>query len=119
MFRPTIIDLNPVKLKYNPFVINLDKCCGNCNVFSPNTCIPKKAKGKNNKAFNIITNKNEVKTMTNIFLVIANPNLVVEHVIQIKNGIIKHINVNVKINVNAQKIIAGILAHVFVRIASI
>ena len=43
----------------------------------------------------------------------------VEHVIQIKNGIIKHINVNVKINVNAQKIIAGILAHVFVRIASI
>ena len=74
MFRPTTVDLNPVKLKYNPFVINLDKCCGNCNVFSPNICIPKKAKGKNNKAFNIITNKNEVKTMTNIFLVIANPN---------------------------------------------
>ena len=38
---------------------------------------------------------------------------------QIKNGIIKHVNVNVKIIVSAEKIIVGILAHLFVRIASI
>ena len=36
-----------------------------------------------------------------------------------KNGIIKDVNVNVKITVNAKKIIVGILANVFVRIASI
>ena len=38
---------------------------------------------------------------------------------QIKNGIIKHVNVNVKIIVSAEKIIVGILPHLFVRIASI
>ena len=50
---------------------------------------------------------------------IVNANSIVQHVIQIKNGIIKHVNVNVKIIVHAKKIIVGILAHVFVRIASI
>ena len=44
--------------------------------------------------------------------------LTVQHVIQIKHGIIKHVNVNVKIIVHAKKIIVGILAHVFVRIVS-
>ena len=39
--------------------------------------------------------------------------------IQIKNGIIKYVNVNVKIIVRVKKIIIGILAHVFVRIVSI
>ena len=41
-----------------------------------------------------------------------------QHVIQIKNRIIKCVNVNVKIILSAKKIIVGILAHVFVRIAS-
>ena len=26
--RPTVINLNPVELKYDPFMINLDKCSG-------------------------------------------------------------------------------------------
>ena len=34
------------------------------------------------------------------------------------HGIIKHVNVNVKIIESAKKIIVAILAHVFVRIAS-
>ena len=51
--------------------------------------------------------------------VIANANSIVEHVIQIKNGIMKHVNVGVKIIVSTKKIIVGILPHVFVRIASI
>ena len=38
---------------------------------------------------------------------------------EIKNGIIKHVNVNVKIVIGVKKIIVGILARVFVRIASI
>ena len=34
---------------------------------------------------------------------IANVNSIVQHVIQIKNGIIKHVNMNVKIMVSAKK----------------
>ena len=41
------------------------------------------------------------------------------HVIQNKNGIIKHVRVNVKIIKSEKKIIAGMLSHVFVRIVSI
>ena len=47
---------------------------------------------------------------------IVNADSIVQHVIQIKNGIIKHVNVNVTIIISVKKIIAGILAHVFVRI---
>ena len=35
---------------------------------------------------------------------VVNVNLTVQHVIQIKNGIIKHVNVNVKIVICAKKI---------------
>ena len=28
MIRPTFIDLNPMELKYYPFMISLDKCSG-------------------------------------------------------------------------------------------
>ena len=42
---------------------------------------------------------------------IVNTSSIVQHVIQIKNGIIKH----VKIIVNAKNIIVGFLAHAFVR----
>ena len=44
MVRPTLIDLNPVELKYYPFMISLDKCTGNCNVLSPKMCVPKERK---------------------------------------------------------------------------
>ena len=39
--------------------------------------------------------------------------------IQIKNGIIKHINVSAKVIVRVKKITVGILALVFARIACI
>ena len=42
MIRPTIIDLNPVELKYYPFMISLGKYSGSCNVLSPKRCVPKK-----------------------------------------------------------------------------
>ena len=48
-----------------------------------------------------------------------NENSIAQHVIQIKNGIMKPVNASVKIIVSAKKIIAGIRAHVFVRLASI
>ena len=50
---------------------------------------------------------------------IVNSNSIVQHVTQFKNGINKHVNVSVKSIVRAKKFIVGILAHVFVRIASI
>ena len=43
----------------------------------------------------------------------------VQHIIQNKNGIEKHINVNVKIIINAKKVIVAILGRAFVRIVSI
>ena len=115
MVRPTLIDLNPVELKYYPFMITLGKCTGSYNVLSPKICVPTET--KNVTAFNMITNKNESKKM--IKHMIVNANSIVQHVIQIKNGIIKHVTVNVEIIINAKTIIDGILAHVFLKIASI
>ena len=46
---------------------------------------------------------------------IVNANSIAQHAVQIKNGIIKHVNVNVSV----KKIIVGIPAHAFVRITSI
>ena len=89
MVRPTLIDLNPVELRYYPKI----------------------------KTFNMITNKNEAKAM--IFNVTVNANSIVQLAIQFKNGITKLVNVNVKVILHAKRIIVGILAHVFVRKASI
>ena len=62
----------------------------------------------------------KLKQWQNMFYVTGNANSTVQYVIQIKNGIIKHINVNVKtIIVRAKKTIVGILAHVFVGVVSI
>ena len=63
MVRLTLIDLNPVELKYCPFMISLDKCSLGCNVLLSKLCVPEKAKYINVKAFNMITNKIEAKTM--------------------------------------------------------
>ena len=41
---------------------------------------------------------------------IVNVNPIVQNVIQIKNGIMKHVNVSLKIIIRAKKIIIGILA---------
>ena len=64
MVRPTPIDLNPVELKYYPFMISLDKCTERCNVVSPKVCVPKETKDINVKAFIMITNENKAITMT-------------------------------------------------------
>ena len=53
--------LNPAELKCYPFLISLDKCCG--NVLSPKICVPKKIKDINVKIFNMIANKNKAKAI--------------------------------------------------------
>ena len=61
----------------------------------------------------------KLKQWRNIFHMLLNTNSIVQHVIQIKNKVMKHASVNVKIIISAKKVIAGILAHVFLRIAII
>ena len=38
MIRPTLIDINPVALKYYPFMISLNKCNGSCTIFKNMSC---------------------------------------------------------------------------------
>ena len=40
MVKPAFTDLNPIELKYYPFMISLDKCNGSCNVLYPKIYIP-------------------------------------------------------------------------------
>ena len=117
IIRSTLIDLNPVEFKYYPFTISLDKFNGSCNILLPKICVPKKT--INVKVFNMITNKNKLKQWQNIFHVIVNANSIVQHLIQIKNGITKHVNVNIKLIISSKKIIVGTLAYVIVRIANV
>ena len=46
MVRPTLINLNPVELKYYPFMISLDKCNESSNVLSPKICSEKNKRHK-------------------------------------------------------------------------
>ena len=61
----------------------------------------------------------KLKQWQNIFPVIVSANWSIQNVIQNKSGMIKHVNVNVKIIVSVKAIIAGILAYVFVRMITI
>ena len=63
MISPSVIDLNPIGLKYYPFMISLN-CDGSCNVFDDlctEICVPSETEKLNFKAFNLITKLNEVK----------------------------------------------------------
>ena len=87
MIRPFLIDLNPVELKYYPFMINLDKLRGSGNSvddLSTKICFPNKTKDINIKVFNMLTNKNKVKTRKNILYVTANANSIRQLAIQTK-----------------------------------
>ena len=112
MVRPTVIDLNPVELKYYLLV---KKCSGNCNYgndLSMRICVSSKTKYISVKEFNMITERNKAKKWRNILHVIVNANSIVQNVIQIKNGIIKHANVNVKIIISAKMIIVRMLPSI-------
>ena len=60
MVRPTLIDLNPVEFKYYPFMISLVEVV---MTYCKKSVFQKKTKDTNVKAFNMITNKSEAKTM--------------------------------------------------------
>ena len=50
---------------------------------------------------------------------IVNENSIVQDVIQIKRGITINVNVSIKSIAHTKEILAGILAHVFLRIVGI
>ena len=50
---------------------------------------------------------------------VVNASSIVQPAIQIKNGILKHVNANVKIIVSAKRIIVGVLAHILAKMVSI
>ena len=63
---PTLIDLNPLDLKYYQFMISLDKCRRSCNSvdeLSIKLCVPSKTKDMNVKEISMKEKKNEVKRM--------------------------------------------------------
>ena len=57
MVRPTLIDMDPVKLKHYTFMISLNKCSGNRNVLTPKIYVPKEIK-------DMVSIKTEDKAMT-------------------------------------------------------
>ena len=65
MVRPNFIDLNSVELQYYSFMVSLDKCSGSYNSINgfPKICIPSKTNDINIKIFDMISNRNEAKTM--------------------------------------------------------
>ena len=66
-------------------------------------CVPNETKNINVKAFILITNKDEAKAMTENISCDCKCKSIVKHVIQNKNGIIKHVNVNAKITTKCEK----------------
>ena len=79
----------------------------------------KKTKDISVKVLKMITNKNEAKEISKHISCDGKSKFIVQHAIQIKNWVMKHVTVNVKIIVSTKKIIVGILPYTFVRTASI
>ena len=135
MIQPTLVNLHPNELAqsllYYPFAVDLDRCMGSCNTLnnlSNRLCVPEKTEDLDMNFFNMITGINVKITITKKLtkhisckwgcnLIVKNG--IMESKSQIKNGIMKHANVNEKTIKCAKKIIAGILVHAFVRMISI
>ena len=73
MIQPTLINLHPneysQELHYYPFSVKLDRCVGSCNTLndlSNKVCVPNKTEDLNLSVFNMITGKNESKTLTKL-----------------------------------------------------
>ena len=113
MVRPIIIDKNPVELKY-PFMTTWNYCAGSCNVLRSKKCVPKETKTYTLKHLILHQTNMKRRQWQNKFHVIVNTDSIVQQIIRLKNGMMKHVNVNVKFIITVKKIIVGILAYLFV-----
>ena len=66
----------------------------------------------------MITWINEAKALVKHVSAIGNPNSILQHVIQIKNGLMKHANATVKSINRTKNITVWILVHVFVKLVN-
>ena len=71
MTQPTLINIHPneysQEFHYYPFAVKLHRCVGSCktlNDLSNKACVPNKTEGLNLSVFNMITEINELKTLT-------------------------------------------------------
>ena len=110
MVRSTLTDMNPNELKYYPSMISLNKCTGR----SRKICVSKETKDISVKAFNMITNKDEAKAMTEHISCDCKCkfNSTTFNSNQKWNN--RTCQCECKITVSAKKITVGIPAHVFV-----
>ena len=86
---PTLINLNldeyNQRLGYYPFMVNLDRCNGNCKTLEDTSgwiYVPNRTADLDLNVFNI-TGKNESKTLKNIYHANVNVILMVEHLTQV------------------------------------
>ena len=89
-------------------MISLDKCSGGCNAvddLSTMISVPSKTKDINFKVFNMTAKINEARALVKHISCDFKCKFNSKHVIQIKNEIMKHVNVSVKIIVLTQKIV--------------
>ena len=88
------------ELHYYQFTVKLDRGVGNYNTFndwSNKVFVPSRTEDLNlSVLFNIITGMNELKSLTRIYHVNVNVNLMEESVMQIIGGIMINVDVNVK-----------------------
>ena len=61
MVRPTVIDMNPVELKYYQLMISLDKDTGSCNDLFPKIYIPKKNKSHKCQRYDFVSEETKMK----------------------------------------------------------
>ena len=107
--------IGPAELNYYPLMVSLGNCSGSCNVadeFSIKTCVPSKTKDVYVKVFYMITRTNKAKTLIKPSLCDCKGKFIIQHVIQIKNAMMKHVSVSVRVIVRTKMILVRILRYV-------
>ena len=124
--QPIFINLNPneysQELHYYQFVVKLDNCSGNCstpNDSSYRVCVPNKTGDLNLHVFNMITAKNESKTLTKNISCKCNCRFDGKNVSQMNAEITINVCVSVKNAMYVKKIVFGILLHIVGKIENI
>ena len=81
-------------------MVNLDRCVRSCNTLkslSNRVCLSNETYDLNLHVFNMITEINESRALTNIYHANVNVSLIIKNVAQIKSGIAISIGASVKI----------------------
>ena len=126
IIQPTLINLHPneysQKFHYYPSMVKLDICAGNCytlNDLSNKQCFPNKTEDLDLRLISMITGINEQKQLKSIYHANVIVDLMKENVIQINDGIMIGVDVNVKKIMHVKKIMFRTLLHVILKTENI